>query len=141
MITLASPQTVSDLNSQQNDAAYGLTATSVDTLNQVITLTLTPGNGVIAEGDTTSFTPDTSGDFPSISVNFHLGAASWSATNTQTGQTIQSGSLTTAQIAALEAAMVSAANTITNPFESVVVALGVFPAGAVQNPAAANTVE
>ncbi len=124
-IQLATPQTETSISGTASANAYGAVVGSFDTQHNTLSVQLVPGTVTVSNGQETAFTPDASGDFPIVGLNINLATGAFTASVNGA-----SGTLPSATLAQVQAAVAQIAVLFENIVATAAVAGAVFPAGA-----------
>ena len=121
-LQLATPFSISGPGiTAETDAYAAATRYTIDTVGQTIQVTFPLGTATTSGGKTTAFVPGLlANQSGSVSIQFSLISNTWSASNQQTG------TLTTAQIAAVQAIMAGVESAIRDSAEAFALGVGVL---------------
>ena len=121
-IQLATPYSISGPGiTAETDAFAAATRYSIDTVGQTIQVTFPLGTATTSGGKTTAFVPGLlANQSNSVSIQFSLISNTWSASNGQTG------TMTSAQITAVQAVLTGVESAIRDAAEGFALSVGVL---------------
>jgi hypothetical protein len=121
-IQLTTPYSISGPGiTVETDAYAAATKYRIDTVGQTISVTFPLGTATTSGGKTTAFVPGLlANQYGSVSIHFSLVSNTWSASNGKTG------TLTSAQITAVQAVMTGIESAIRDAAEGFALSVGVL---------------